>query len=106
MSGRLAAAGSVVLDANGAGTVELGPRTSSENWRILRLTTQGNSTTVPVLRVHRGAVSGPMVDTTQLGNADVSETQLDFFAGEYLTASYTGGTPGARQTFYVEGVTF
>lgn len=103
---RVSEARTVTLDASGAGeTQQLGPATSAQGWKVQRMTTQGNSAAEPTLTVHRGSKSGPVVDSTILGNNDVSADSINVFPGEYLTAAYANGTPGAVMVFYVEGET-
>jgi hypothetical protein len=103
MSERLERTVQVKLNAAGAGSVTTGPGRQGETWAVTRYSTAGASTVEPNLNVYRGAAS--LVDTTKHGNADVSEnlTALTLAGGEFLTASYTGGTPNAVMTFYVEG---
>lgn len=97
------ASGSVALGATGSGTLTFGPRKYGERWRITRLSTSGTSAIVPALRVYRGAGTTQLVDTTDRGNSAVSETNLELGSGESITCVYSGGTPGAVMTFYVEG---
>ena len=98
----LSSGASVTLDGAGAGSVVLGPGRPSEHWSVTRYTTSGASTTEPSLQVFRGA---GMIDTTKRGNADVSEQTIPIalHAGEALTFTYTGGTPGAVMVIYLEG---
>lgn len=91
----------VKLDATGAGSVMLAP--SIQGWKVTRITTTGASTVPPTLTVRRGSAGGPVVDVTRFGNSDVSETDLDVYAGESLVAVYSGGTAGASMVFYIEG---
>lgn len=103
MSTPVQTGGVVTLDPTGAGTVTLGPIRSGERWTVTRYTTAGSSAAEPALEVHRG--SAGLVDTTPHGNSDVSEVTADLslWAGESLAFKYTGGTPGATMTVYLEG---
>lgn len=102
MAERVSEGRTVILDAQGSGTVTLGPAGSVRGWRITRMTTYGTSAVVPVLAVRRGS-GGPVVDTTRFGNSDVSETSLNVLPGESLTVTYTGGSSGAAMSIYLEG---
>lgn len=102
-AGRLTESVTVTLNGAGAGSVQLGPRRAGEAWRVTRMTTRGTSTVEPVLDVRRGSTLGPVVDTTRRGNQAISETDLELFAGEYLSIVYAGGTAGARMSFQLEG---
>lgn len=97
--------GTVVLDGNGAGTVTVGPTKAGQRWQVIRYTTTGASATEPHLAVSRA--SADVIDTTLRGNGDTSEwtNPVVLWAGESLTFTYTGGTPGAAMTVYLEGTT-
>lgn len=99
----MATGASVTLDANGKGTVFLGPGRAGTRWQVTRYTTSGNSTAQPALSVSRATFG--LIDTTVNGNADVSEwvTPVSLWSGETLRFDYTGGTPGAVMTVYLEG---
>lgn len=99
---RLSISQAVTLDANGNGSVTLGPQRSFESWNITRMSTSGNSATEPVLTITRNN-STEIVDYTIKGNGDISETSLGMIPGDLMTATYTGGTAGASMQFYVEG---
>lgn len=100
---RLEKQAGITLDAGGTGSVTLGPARPTESWNVQRMTTKGNSTADPTLDVLRGSSS--VLDSTPHGNDDVSDSVIPLLPGEFLTIRYTGGTPGATMTFYLEGTT-
>lgn len=101
---RLSLALTVTLDGAGQGTLLAGPGKYGETWNITRITTNGNSTLDPDLRIYRGAPGGTsMLDTTARGNGDVSETSLTVQSGERIAAQYTLGTAGAIMNLFLEG---
>jgi hypothetical protein len=96
----------IVLDANGAGQGTIGPNRRGEQWRIERMSTSGNSTLEPELKVYRGGTDpGNQIDLTITANGDISETttELVLWEGEVLTFEYTGGSSGAEMSARVEG---
>lgn len=103
MSARISEGRAITLNAQGAGVASIGPGTSSQAWRLTKLTTFGASAVVPTLSVRRNSPTGVVVDSTRFGNSDVSETTLDVLPGESLAIVYAGGSPGAVMSFYAEG---
>jgi hypothetical protein len=103
VSEHLEATVNVTLDGAGVGVVTTGPGRQGETWSVARYTTSGASAIDPRLDVFRG--SAGLLDTTNHGNQDVSETTAPvvLHGGEFLSMRYTGGTPGAVMTFYLEG---
>jgi hypothetical protein len=101
----LAESREVKLDANGRGVLTFQPARYGEEWVITRMTTYGNASQEPLVRVYRGAESSTgLVDTSNSGNGDVSDTaELPLFAGETLTVVYEDGSAGATMSFRVEG---
>lgn len=99
---RLDKGAQIKLTAAGTGSATFGPARSNETWTITRMTTKGTSTLEPTLDILRGSTS--VLDSTPHGNNDVSDSDdIDLFAGEFITARYTGGTANAVMTFYLEG---
>lgn len=92
------------LDADGAGRLAIGPVTPGTVWRVTTMTTNGNSTTEPTLRIYRGGVGDAyMIDTTERGNSDVSDSEVSLQTGETISAEWRGGTPGAQMILRLEG---
>lgn len=91
----------LTLNASGAASATFGPGRSSEHWAVERMTTAGNSAIQPTLNVYRG--TSALVDTTRHGNQDISDTNLSLMPGEFITAAYSAGSPGAVMVFYLEG---
>lgn len=104
MTQRLATSASATLNSAGSGTVAIGPVVPGLSWDVQRFTTNGGSDSEPELHIYRGRVSPTtVVDFTERGNGDVSETSLALFPGETIIAEWTGGTSGATMTLVVEG---
>lgn len=99
----LARSGSVTLDASGSGALSFSPGKYGETWTITKFTTDGNSAIKPELEIHRGSVSGDIIDSSNNGNQDVSETDVTVKWGDSVTALYLGGSPGSVMQFYLEG---
>lgn len=104
MTQRLSTSVSATLDASGRGVVAIGPVVPGLKWDVQRLTTNGGSDPEPTLHIYRGRVDPTaLVDFTNRGNGDVSETALSLFPGETIIAEWTGGTTGVTMTLVVEG---
>lgn len=97
--------GDAVADANGRAEVRMQPLTAFERWRVARMTIHSDSSTlVPTLRVYRGGVSNSaMVDNSQTGTLDHSDTNLLLRNGEPLIFEWTGADVGATCTAIIEG---
>jgi hypothetical protein len=100
----LTASRSVVFDANGRGSIALGPEKARENWHVTRITVQATGAAVPQARVYRGAESpSSFIDGTETGNLDVSETDLRLYPSDYVTTVWTGGSVGGIGSVVIEG---
>lgn len=100
---RISGSVTVTLDANGAGSAQLGPN-GNIGWHVERMTTTGNGANQTHLDVTRGSPLGPMIDQTELGNGDVSsDNPFDLYPGEFISVAYSKGSPGAVCSFYLEG---
>lgn len=92
---------SVTLDANGYGTVRLGPGRHGVRWTIRRITVQTSTDTlVPIAKVYRGLPgAAAFVSGTFVGSFDADDAlnqELDH--GEFLTVEWSGGDAGAVAT--------
>jgi hypothetical protein len=97
---------SVTATATGAGiaTVQIGPNLPSETWHITNSAVTTTSAAVSRVKVYRGTVTpGNVVDGSNTGNLDASDTVYNLRAGDFLTVQWTGATPGAQCTFTVGG---
>ena len=97
---------SITLNASGAGEGSMGPSSMFERWRIDRMVTEGSSVLEPSLNVYRNSKGSVPIDFTPFGNQDISETTttLELPTGEFIIASYTGGSSGAVMRFKIEGL--
>lgn len=84
----------VALDANGNGTIQVGPGYAGVWWELLNLSTKGNSAVNPKLYVY---FQGMLIDTTYNGNGDTSPyTQPQPLPpGSYLDCQYVSGSAGS-----------
>lgn len=93
---------SVTLDANGQGTVFVGPSVAGTRWTITNMVSDGNSAVQPVLKVYRGNVGAQYIlNGTMMGNLDANTDNIQLNGNEKLACQYTGGTPGALMTINV-----
>jgi hypothetical protein len=104
MIGRLDESARVTLNASGAGTVTIGPRTPKQKWRVRNLAVSGTGATTPEARVYFGpAAPGTFVAGTYSGNSDNVPADLVLWPGQVLTVAWTGGTAGATCTVSILG---
>lgn len=95
---RLQDARQVILDGLGNGSVRIGPDRPNTKWTIERISVSVNNTTFEAqARVYRGTaspsslISGTISGSTGDTDPDLSE---ELHTGEFLTVTWTGGTPG------------
>jgi hypothetical protein len=99
------------LDANGNGTVSIGPDVT-QWWtpRFCRVSTGNGATPVPYCAIYHGpktvANFATFVDDTLLGGGDTSSMISGVLVqnGEAITAKWTGGTPGDAAILTLYGV--
>lgn len=91
---------SVTLDANGNGTLTLGPKNLGQTWQVSTVAVTGNSASTPSATVSLGSIS---LGGTYAGNNDSDNVNVTVWPGQTLTYKWTGGTPGAVQTGYAYG---
>lgn len=106
--GNLAQGGSVTLDADGAGELELGPVPPNQVWLITRVTVSctGPTNPMPTCSVYDGPPSpGNLVDATWTGTQDVSDFGQPYILGvnESLLFRWERGTPGEVATARLVG---
>jgi hypothetical protein len=91
----------VTLDANGSGSVRLGPGRHGVVWTIQRVTVQTSTAVmVPTAKVYRGGIGDAgFISGTFVGSFDVDDgLSEELHNGEYLTIAWTGGDVGAVAT--------
>jgi len=104
MAGQLDEAGSVTLDASGAGSVFLRPRTPRTRWRISNVAIEGDSGVEPEFRLYLGnAVPQQQVASSLSGNTDSMAADFELRPGQRLCGRWSGGSPGALMTMSVYG---
>ena len=97
----------VTLDANGDGSIRLGPERHGVRWTINRITVQTSTDTkVPIAKVYRGGIGDASFLTgTFVGSFDVDDgLNEELNHGEYLTVAWTGGDSGATATATWTGI--
>lgn len=98
----------VTLDATGAGTAKLGPRSARETWRPtnvhVSVTTNVNEATCTVY-VGDSENASTFRDSTYSGSSgDMLDGLVDVVSsGWYVFATWTGGDPAATATLVVTG---
>lgn len=100
-------AASVVLNGAGYGVARCGPGRAGTYWRItsFALSVADYGTEQPTVRVYVGEPSpGSELDNSYDGNRNASaDIDVPLHSGQYLTAEWSGGTPGKRATLSVFG---
>jgi hypothetical protein len=108
--GRLDRSGSVVLNAAGAGTVQVGPVPAGQEWELQRMTVfcTGSNNPMPVCKVYDGVAGNEanLIDATYTGGQDVSDFGTPYLLQqqESLFFVWSGGVPGAMATARLIGV--
>ena len=98
---------SVTLDAKGYGEVRIGPSKPGERWKVTIMNTANDGSLQPIHKVFRGpAGHGQQLDYTRSGKGDTSPTEIELRTGDYLTATWSGGTVGSQSMFTVEGIQY
>lgn len=108
MALRLEIESATTLDANGDGTVSLGPVPSAQIWRVRLVTVQVTPLVLmPSAEVYKasGTVPGTLLGATFLGGRDSSEMAhpVELQPSELLRVEWTGGDPFARAVAYLLG---
>lgn len=94
----------MTLDASGAGSVFLRPKTPRQRWRISNVAVQGDSAAEPEFRLYLGdAVPQQQIASSYAGNTDSMGTEIELRPGQRLCGRWTGGTAGAVMTLSVYG---
>jgi hypothetical protein len=103
----LAESAECVLDAAGNGTARVGPGRAGTRWLVTTVAVLGvgNPSPIPRVYLYRGDPSpGGHVTSSYNGNQNSSDgMNLPLHSGQYLTAQWLGGLPGARYTLSVFG---
>lgn len=100
---RLDKSGSGAFNASGIATVVL-RNNGLSRWVIRNTAVTTTSDRQTACKTYRGAdVDSNLIDATRVGNARSSDTVVEVNPGEYVTAVWTGGTPGTIATVIVSG---
>lgn len=99
---------SVTLDANGNGTVSLGPSVVREHWQPTNVAVSATSAVLDAqCNVYLGTTptAGQLVLTTTTGSSGDSSgaSGIDMQPGQLLIAQWKGGDVGATATLHVNG---
>lgn len=101
---RLESSGSAVFGANGIATIELGPMTRGEVWRIQRITVSTDDLADTMAKIYRNVIGdSTFLEGTYAGNSDISDTGYEFLTPEKLIVQWTGGTAGKIAFLRIEG---
>jgi hypothetical protein len=104
---QLDATGSVVLDADGYGTVTLAPE-SFRTWTVTAINVRTNQATtatpVPQVTVYRGGVGGQIIAQTWMGNRATASGSDEFIQpSQPLVTEWTNGIPGTTASVWLSG---
>ena len=104
---QLSESAQVVLGADGAGTVRLGPRMAGVRWlpRTVAVRCDVLDTEMPRFTLWLGGVGADQLGSTYTGAADSTDVSLTLHSGQYLVGEWAGGAPGAVATMSVVGET-
>ena len=104
-SWRLDQYATALFDANGRAVAVLPTTPQFRRWSVTVTTIGTTSALRSSCQTYRGSESASnLIDTSSLlGNSDTSDTAFVLEAGEYLTAVWAGGTPGATATCRILG---
>jgi hypothetical protein len=102
---QLNTSGSVVLNAQGAGTVRLQNNKPFQKWKIDRLAvTTTTNTNEPQVKVYLDSVSeGNLLDGTYTGSNDSTDINTSLLTGQSLVVVWSGGDSGAVATASIYG---
>lgn len=98
-------AATVVLDANGNGSVQIGPTKPFENWRVTNLAVSVSTNAIePTAKVYKGPSSARnLIAGTYTGSNDSTTLDTDLRTGEVITVEWTNGDPGSIATVSISG---
>lgn len=109
----LSATASVKLDANGNGTAQIGPSHTREVWRPTLVSVNANEAAGTITdeascKVYCGSViaSFSYVDGTlsgSTGDSTASVAGQALYPGQYVSAVWAGGDPGAQVSMNITG---
>jgi len=102
---RLAESAEVTLDADGNGSVKLGPTIPSVTWQVetLSVSTSTNNR-IPRAYVYEGTESpGNLLGGTENGSRDAMGPSVRLETSAYITVVWRGGDNGARASVAVTG---
>lgn len=100
---------SVTLDANGNGTVQLGPSIVREHWKPNNVAVSATTHTKDALcQTYMGTnvVAASLIATTSTGSSgdNCGMSDVDMQPGTLLISRWTGGDVGATATMHVTGI--
>lgn len=103
----LIAGESVTLDANGSGTVSIGPSNAFQTWKPSNAACSvSTNTKEPVFVLYNGPSTDP---STRIGgsytgsNDSTNLSDITLYPGTMLTGQWTGGDAGATATLSLTG---
>lgn len=101
----LSASDETVLDANGAGAVELKPLAYNETWLVTSVATKVTSTAVAPSETEFNVYnSGVFIDGTQDGNLNSSGLYEIVHTNQPIRGEWTGGDSGAVAQMRLGGI--
>lgn len=97
---------SVVLDASGNGSVQIGPTRAGQSWLVKVAALQVSTNVLePTAKLYLGTASPPnFLGGSYTGSNDAdTELNLPLRRGQRLTCVWSGGDAGARATLSITG---
>lgn len=94
--------GKVVLDASGAGTVQLGPSSRLQNWHVTSASVQVSSNTLEPIALLYNSTRGSKIGGTYTGSNDTTDLDITIRNG-FIICDWTGGDAGATAFLYISG---
>jgi hypothetical protein len=95
----------VIFDSSGIARVIIGPTVYGETWRVRRMTVSSDSAADSDAKVYLNSeVDSRLVAGSFSGNRDFNETDITMQTLDRFICVWSGGTPGARASFLLQGV--
>ena len=95
-----------MFDSTGTARLTIGPTVFGEIWRVRRMTVTSDSALDSDARIYLNAeLDSRLVAGTWSGNRDFNETDITMQTLDRFIAVWVGGTPGARASLLIQGVT-
>lgn len=100
----LSASRETTIGADGTATIVVGPAIRGESWNVAHIAVATTSTDSTKCYVYRDLISDlTLVEGTDSGNGDQTNTSVALAAPQSLWIRWTGGTPGSKVFVAIQG---